>query len=155
MLFLIRVAFWLSIVILVLPVSVPQKSADTPQVGAVDALSAAGAAFADFGQFCERQPQACAIGSQALSAFGAKAQASARWLYEIVTEQPAGQPSKTAAPAQPAGVPAPAQPQPRPGLSRPPAALAAAPQNTLTDSDRALPWRGPPARPVREARSGH
>lgn len=159
--FLIRVAFWLSIVILLLPTGTAPQDPATPRVGAVDALSAAGAAVSDFGQFCTRQPDACAIGSRALAAFGQKAQASARWVYEVFAERvasPSGA-SQTAegepAPVRPTGRVAPAQPQPRPAM--PAHAATGTHQNTLTQADRSLPWRGPPPRPtqpVQQARHG-
>jgi len=37
-------------------------------------------------QFCARQPDACEVGSAALTQFGHKAQASALWLYAAPTE---------------------------------------------------------------------
>src|SRR5690349_3168636 len=79
MFFLLRTAFWLSIVILLLPA--PESMKSESGVGAAQAASAASATFSDMGQFCNRQPDACQIGSQALSHFGHKAQASAKWLY--------------------------------------------------------------------------
>jgi hypothetical protein len=80
MFFLIRTAFWLSIVVALLPTPESMKS-DTG-VGAAQAVTAASATFSDMSQFCTRQPGACEVGSQALVQFGHKAQASAKWLYE-------------------------------------------------------------------------
>ena len=56
-------------------------------VGAAKAVSAASATVSDMGQFCTRQPDACEVGSQALTQFGHKAQASAKWLYDFLTEK--------------------------------------------------------------------
>ena len=50
-------------------------------------MSAASATMSDMGQFCTRQPDACEVGSQALTQFGHKAQASAKWLYDFLTEK--------------------------------------------------------------------
>ena len=38
-------------------------------------------------QFCNRQPDACAAGAQFASAFGQRAEAGAKMLYEIVGEK--------------------------------------------------------------------
>jgi len=62
---LVRMAFWLSLVIALLPVASSQQETSASQVGAIDALSAASAAVSDIRQFCVRQPGACAAGSQA------------------------------------------------------------------------------------------
>ena len=63
MFFLLRTAFWLSIVILLLPA--PESMKTESGVGAAQAVSAASATFSDMSQFCSRQPDACQIGSQA------------------------------------------------------------------------------------------
>src|SRR5262245_52341970 len=54
--FLLRTAFWLSVVILLLPGGSPERPGSTSDVGAGDAVSAAGAAVSDMRQFCVRQP---------------------------------------------------------------------------------------------------
>ena len=60
---LVRMVFWLSVVIALLPVTSSQQETSASQVGAIDALSAASAAVSDIRQFCVRQPGACAAGS--------------------------------------------------------------------------------------------
>jgi len=129
--FLIRVAFWLSIVIMLLPSTQPQTAAQGPQIGAGDALSAAGAAVSDMRNFCSRQPEACAVGSQAATAFGHKAQAGAKMLYDYLTEKVGAEDDATGS----AGKPATAG-----RLTESPS------QNTLTPADRAPAWRGPQPR---------
>jgi hypothetical protein len=119
MFFLIRAAFWLSIVIVLLPTP---ESAKVPEsgIGAAQAVTAASATVSDMSQFCTRQPEACQVGSQALTYFGHKAQASAKWVYEKFT-------SKTE----------------QPGAATPAKALAESDsQNTLTQADTAPAWRG-------------
>jgi hypothetical protein len=59
---LVRMAFWLSLVIALLPATSSQQETSAPQVGATDALSAASATTSDIRQFCVRQPGACAAG---------------------------------------------------------------------------------------------
>ena len=81
--FLLRVAFWLSLVITLLPTAPSQQS----PVKATDASSAASATVSDVRQFCVRQPGACATGSQLIVQFGHKAQASAKLLYQFLDKR--------------------------------------------------------------------
>ena len=83
---LVRMVFWLSVVIALLPVTSSQQETSASQVGAIDALSAASAAVSDIRQFCVRQPAACAAGSQAIVQFGHKAETGAKWLYQFLNE---------------------------------------------------------------------
>ena len=69
--FLIRAAFWLSVVVLLLPGD-PKTGADAPRVTAFQALLATRAAVADISGFCDRNPDVCATGSTALQVFVAK-----------------------------------------------------------------------------------
>ena len=57
-----------------------------PTIETAEAVSAASAAVSDMRQFCARQPEACSVGSQAAVAFGYKAQAGAKMLYDFLTE---------------------------------------------------------------------
>ncbi len=129
--FLLRAAFWLTVVALLLPTGKSQPQAQGPQVGAVEAVSAAGAAVADLRQFCTRQPEACTVGSHAAAAVGEKAQAGAKMLYEFLSDR-LGPHANGAAPAR-----APDRPAGKPS------------QHTLTPTDLAPAWRGP--EPRREA----
>ena len=124
MFFLIRTAFWLSIVIMLLPAP---ESAKVPEagIGAAQAVSAASATVSDMGQFCSRQPEACQVGSQALTHFGHKAQASAKWLYEFLTEKLGDHTASVK--GEPKAAPVEIDSS----------------QNTLTQSDTAPAWRGP------------
>ena len=125
MFFLIRAAFWLSIVIVLLPTPESMKAPDTG-IGAAQAVTAASATVSDMSQFCVRQPDACQVGSQALTYFGHKAQASAKWVYEKFTAKAE-----------------------QPGAAAPARALADDSQHTLTPADTAPAWRG--AQPQRQA----
>ena len=84
MLFLLRAAFWLTIVLALLPTGNKQPNARGPQVG--EAISAAGAAVSDVRHFCERQPEACEVGSQVGTMIGQRAQAGAKMLYDLFNE---------------------------------------------------------------------
>lgn len=122
MFFLIRSAFWLSIVVMLLPTPDSMKTPDG--VGAAKAVSAASATMSDMGQFCARQPDACEVGSQALTQFGHKAQASAKWVYDFLTEKLG---DKTVVARQQKAAPVEVDGS----------------QNTLTASDTAPAFRGP------------
>jgi hypothetical protein len=129
MMFLLRAAFWLTIVALLLPTGRSPSATPPTRVGAAEAVSAAGAAVSDMTHFCKRQPEACEVGSQAATALGEKAQAGAKLLYEFVNERLA--PAETAANTKPANRPAHGP---------------VGSQNTLTPADVAPAYRGPDTR---------
>ena len=87
MFFLLRMAFWLGLVLVLLPREKTPESDKVPQIGASEAVSAATAAVSDMGQFCKRQPAACEVGGQAATAIGQRAQDGARKLYKIITDK--------------------------------------------------------------------
>jgi hypothetical protein len=129
--FLLKAAFWLTIVVLFLPAGEDAKTS-TPQIGASEAMSAASAAVSDARQFCSRQPDACVVGSQAATMLGQKAQYGAKMLYEFLSDQLS--PDETG--SVPAGT----------------AAGAPSSQHTLTPADLAPTWRGPEPRKDTPAR---
>jgi hypothetical protein len=86
MFFLLRMAFWLGLVLVLLPREKTPESDKVPQIGASEAVSAATAAVSDMGQFCKRQPAACEVGGQAATVLGQRAQDGARKLYKIITK---------------------------------------------------------------------
>jgi hypothetical protein len=85
--FLLRLAFWIGLVLVLLPRDKTPESDKTPQLSASEAVSAATAAVSDVSQFCKRQPAACDVGGQAATVIGQRAQAGARKLYQIITEK--------------------------------------------------------------------
>src|SRR3978361_1273779 len=87
MFFLLRMAFWLGLVLVLLPREKTPESDKLPQVGASEAVSAATAAVSDMTQFCKRQPAACEVGGQAATALGHRAQDGARKLYQIIIDK--------------------------------------------------------------------
>lgn len=87
MFFLLRMAFWLGLVLVLLPRDATPESDKLPQVGASQAISAATAAVSDMTQFCTRQPAACEVGGQAAAVIGHRAQDGARKLYKIITDR--------------------------------------------------------------------
>ncbi len=126
MMFLLRVAFWLSVVIILIPGGSPQPKAGT-QVQAADTISAASAVVADMRQFCVRQPEACTVGSHAATTFGYKAQAGAKMLYEFLSD--------TLAPTETGSIPTKKT------------EASARSQDTLRSTDLTPAWRGPTPRP--------
>jgi hypothetical protein len=88
MFFLLRLAFWLGLVLVLLPRDQTEDAAKAqPQIGAADAVSAAGAAVNDMAQFCTRQPAVCEVGGQAATVIGQRAQGGARKIYQIITDK--------------------------------------------------------------------
>jgi Family of unknown function (DUF5330) len=98
-------------------------------VSAFDAMSAAKATVTDMRSFCERQPDACSVGSQAAVALGHRAQAGAKLLYEYLNERfGSNETGAVTAATNGKSVPLP--------VARPS-------QHTLSPADLAPPWRGP------------
>jgi hypothetical protein len=140
MFFLLRMAFWLGVVLILLPGGTTQH-AQTSDVNTSEAISAASATVQDMRGFCTRQPDACTVGSQVAVAIGYKAQAGAKVLYDFLTEALA--PKDTG--ALPHGT------VPR-GVAKIEQAKSNS-QNTLMPADLAPAWRGPlpPKDPKRAA----
>ncbi|MDR3372917.1 MAG: DUF5330 domain-containing protein [Ancalomicrobiaceae bacterium] len=132
--FLFKVAFWLSLVILLIPAdeSETRKLADGRSVGIFETFGLAQSAYEDAKGFCGRNPDACATGEVAASTFGAKARTGARWVYSWFD------PSAKQAAALPQSGPLPAsqpamQPMPPAIASQAP---AASPATTGTINER-------------------
>ena len=87
MFFLLRLTFWLGLVLVLLPREKTPDSEKLPQIGASEAVSAASAAVSDFSQFCKRQPSACEIGEHAATVIGHRAQEGARKIYKIIIDK--------------------------------------------------------------------
>lgn len=137
MFFLLRMAFWLTVVCVLLPSGGTQSTSPDAQIDAVQAASLAGAAVSDMRGFCARQPDACAVGGKVMVAIGHKAEAGARTIYEFISaklNEKSAPAEKTTAKLVPA---------------------SAAGQGTLTPADMAPAWHAPvPLPPRREARAG-
>jgi hypothetical protein len=140
MFFLLRMAFWLSVVLILLPTGSSQPM-PANGVGATDAISAASATVGDLRQFCTRQPDACTVGSHVATELGYKAQAGAKMLYEFLTA--------SLAPKETGSIAGTASHFGKAALDKPTldkAAFDHASQNTLTPTDLAPVWRGPAPR---------
>jgi hypothetical protein len=124
MMFLLRTAFWLAVVLALLPSFGPKASTPAATgVEATEAVTAASETLGDMIQFCSRQPNACAAGIHLASAIGQRAEAGAKMLYGMVGERLA----KTESAGE---------------ESAPPVDVKVS-QNTLTPADLLPAWRGP------------
>jgi len=85
MFFLLRMAFWLGVVCVLLP-SGSKTTSPEAKIDASEAVTLAGAAVSDVRGFCDRQPDACVTGGKVAVAIGHKAEAGARTLYEFVSK---------------------------------------------------------------------
>ena len=124
--FLFKSAFWLTIVLILLPTGEKNDAQNSaqPQVSATQALGAASSAVDDLRDICTRKPDVCEVGSQVAMSLGQKAQAGAKMLYEFLSEKL----------AKPADVAA------RKGET---GASADGSQNTLLPGDLSPAWRRP------------
>jgi hypothetical protein len=129
MFFLLRMAFWLGLVLVLLPRDKTPESDKQPQLGASEAVSAATAAVSDMSQFCKRQPAACEVGGQAAVVIGHRAQEGARKLYQIITDKRSSDHTGSIGGVEDADA-APAE---------------AAPRDTLTPDDLQAEWHVTPA----------
>jgi len=122
--FLLKLAFWLTVVFMLLPADKPSTS----QIKAGEAISAAGAAMSDMRQFCARQKEACAVGSLAAAELGQRAQSGAKRLFDLLSDRLGPNETGTVT----------AKPSSRPGHPS---------QHTLTPGDLTPAWRGAEKRP--------
>jgi hypothetical protein len=128
MFFLLRMAFWLGLVLVLLPREKTPESDKLPQIGASEAVSAATAAVSDMSQFCKRQPAACEVGGQAATVIGQRATDGARKLYHVITDKKAPDHTGSIGTIE----------------TTDPALADQAPRDTLTPDDLAAEWQTPP-----------
>jgi hypothetical protein len=135
MFFLLRLAFWLGLVLVLLPRDKTPDSEKMPQLSVSDAVQAATAAVSDMSQFCKRQPAACEVGGQAATVIGVRAQDGARKVYQSITDKkPAETVKDKKAPDHTGSI----------GVAEnaEPATVEMAPRDTLSSDDLAVEWRG-------------
>lgn len=134
MMFLIRTAFWLVILILLLPTDEDQQN---------QIYGTAQAAVNDVAGFCDRNPQTCATGQEAFAVLVQKAQYGAQMVVALVegkAESFGGDslPEPVAMPAGQGIMPVPAAVPLEPATWE-----TSASQDTLTPEDRETAWGGP------------
>ncbi|WP_265515671.1 DUF5330 domain-containing protein [Nitratireductor luteus] len=71
--FLIRSAFWLSLVLLVIPLDTGSGGEGPDAIGPIQAFFAAREAVVDMVGICERKPEVCETGRAALATIAARA----------------------------------------------------------------------------------
>jgi hypothetical protein len=139
MFFLLRMTFWLGLVLVLLPFGSTQRVQSGGDVSTSEAISAASATVGDLRGFCDRQPDACTIGSQVATTIGYRAQAGAKMLYEALSE--------AMAPRETGALSNGADGHGAGGKSVAGKASAdRSSQGTLTPADLAPAWRGPAPR---------
>jgi Family of unknown function (DUF5330) len=131
MFFLLRMAFWLGVVLVLLP-SGSTQHAQTSDVNTSEAISAASATVQDLRGLCTRQPDACKVGSQVAIALGYKAQAGAKMLYDFLSD--------ALGPKDTGALPKAAAPR---GVAKIEPVRATSGQDTLSPADLAPTWHGP------------
>ncbi len=124
--FLLRTTFWLGVVLVLLPNSGSQPVPKS-QVSASEVFSAAEGMVKDMQHFCERQQEACVVGSRTAVTLGERAQAGAKLLFEFLSERFGSNQSRSQGTRD--SVPLP--------LARPP-------EYTLRPADLVPSWRRPP-----------
>jgi hypothetical protein len=135
MFFLLRLAFWLGLVLVLLPRDRTPDSEKLPKLSVSDAVQAATAAVSDMSQFCKRQPAACEVGGQAASVIGVRAQDGARKIYNSITDKKAPEVDKDKkAPDHTGSIGIADDSVPDP--------TGMAPRDTLSSDDLAVEWHG-------------
>jgi len=136
MFFLLRMAFWLVVILALLPVFITEDSAQSSNAPSKfstgDAVSAATAAVSDLSQFCTRRPEACETGWQVATAIGASAQNGVKILYGYIQNRTAADAEPALSRNQGANGRKTVQTKPAPKDS----------QDTLSTSDLAPTWQG-------------
>ena len=128
MFFLLRMAFWLAVVCVLIPSGSKTTSPDA-QINASQAVTLATGAVSDARGFCERQPDACEAGGKVAVALGHKAEAGARTIYDFIAKVREKSAEKTS--TEKVGKP------------------ASDAQGTLTANDMAPAWHAPVPLPLR------
>lgn len=139
MMFLIRTAFWLVVLVLLLPTDKDQQN---------QIYGTAQTAVNDVAGFCDRNPQTCATSQEAFAVLLQKAQYGAGMLMGLVEDQTAAFADSTTSGAS---MPSPVAMPGDPGIMPVPAAVPLEPttwdttatQDTLSPEDREAAWGGP------------
>jgi hypothetical protein len=120
--FLIRAAFWIGLVVLLLPTDQNQQAR---------LYGAAAATVERVTTFCDRNTKTCEVGSEVWAAFLKKAEFGARMAFELITSRGGSEEGEVR--VEPANAKGKAEKKPQP-----------APRGTLTPADMNPPWRGQP-----------
>jgi hypothetical protein len=147
MFFLLRMAFWLTIVCVLLPGTGEKTQSPEAKIDAVQAVTLASAAVSDMRGFCDRNPDACVVGGKVATAITHRAEAGARTIIDFVSNKLAD--NKPAAAEEPGRI---VSATGALGNSVQPAKPVS--HGTLTPTDLQPAWHAPvPLPPRREARA--
>lgn len=100
--FLIRGAFWFSLVLVMLPIfdqEATDRLADEPGVELTDALGAAAGVISYATELCAEKPDVCVKGAETFSTLGSRAREGARVAYTYLDTQFADEAATEAADA--------------------------------------------------------
>ncbi|MET3790780.1 DUF5330 domain-containing protein [Aquamicrobium terrae] len=103
--FLIRFAFWFSLVLLALPFDVGPDENGRESVNPIQALLAARDAVGDIAGMCERQPEVCETGASALHTVTERAKYAARIAVTVIEDAPAKSPVQPEEPVTTGSIP--------------------------------------------------
>ena len=124
--FLIRAAFWIGLVVLLLPTDERQQAR---------LYGAATATVERVTTFCDRNARTCEVGADVWAAFVKKAEFGARMAVDLISS--GGRKEPEAVPT-----PAPARVEPQAPRSRPEPRVRPSDRGTLSPTDLTPTWRG-------------
>ena len=101
--FLVRAAFWLSVVVILLPAD-KDTGDKAPRVTAFEAISAAQTTVGDLSQFCQRNPDVCVTGGSAFAVFGDKVRYGVKLLYRAFGDHKPNAAASASGTLQPADI---------------------------------------------------
>ena len=84
MFFLLRMAFWFSLVVLALPLDAGTPADGKPTVGPFQAMAAAREAIGDLTELCERKPHVCEVGRSAAHTVAIRAREGGRIAFDLM-----------------------------------------------------------------------
>jgi hypothetical protein len=141
MFFLLRMTFWLTVLLAVLPLfagrDAPSNQTAESKFSAGDAFTVASATVSDLSQFCTRRPEACNAGAEVLSAIGSNAQQGVKIVLRYLTGKSAA--DSASAPDGRDGAPKSVRTIPVRAIA--PSGTQAS-RETLLPADLGLQWRG-------------
>lgn len=85
--FIIRSVFWLSLVLLLIPIGGPEADSAGESVSPLQAFFAVREAVGDITGMCGRKPEVCEIGRSAAATIGMRAREGARMAIAMIEEE--------------------------------------------------------------------
>lgn len=82
--FLIKLGFWLSLTLMVIPFGGVGRDHQVETVSPMQAFHAAREALGDVAGICGRKPEICATGKAAMTTIGVRAREGAKFAYEYL-----------------------------------------------------------------------